>query len=403
MARRSVVSYWPSRGTWEDEKGNVQHGAFCCWYRGKQHILAAGPNDQVGEGPVFMSAVKKLVELKMLSNAGSAKDTNSVRVVCELYLRHVAANLRPATLRFRTKFLRAFTDAFGEVAVGSLTRPALNTWIDQMRQPRINPDTGKRMRWNDTSVAAAIGVILTAFRWAVGEGLITRVPIVGLKKPKAKSRGREALIGRTPEERAANHQRILASATKYFRPFIVVLEATGCRPGELAHATAADFDPALGAIVYHADSNRLEHEYRHKTAGHNKDRLIFLVGEALEIVKELARKHPSGPLFRTRRNTGWSGEEIVNRFEAIRKAVGIPRLTAYSYRHTYATAWLEQGKSVDVLSGLLGNTPAVIRMHYSHLLGDTANLRRQAEAFRAGAGGNGTPSHEANGDASAEV
>jgi integrase len=400
MPRRSKVSYWTSRGTWEDEKGNTQHGAFCCWYKGRQHILAEGPDDQKQDGPVFNAAVKKLVALKMLDNAGTAKDANKVRVVCELFLRHVSATLRPATLRFRKKILVPFTDAFGEVAVGSLTRHAVNAWLDQMRQPRVNPETGKRMRWTDSTVAAAIGVILTAFRWAAGEGLITAVPLVGLKKPKSRSRGREALIGRTPAERAANHQRILAAATKPFRPFIIVLEATGCRPGELAAATAADFNAELGAIVYHADSNRLEHEFRHKTAGHNKDRMIFLVGESLEIVKELVRRHQTGPLFRTRNGGGWTGEEIVNRFHAIRKAVGVPRLTAYSYRHTFATAWLEQGKSVDVLAGLLGNTPAVIRKHYSHLLGDTSNLRAQLEAFRGvtpSAGGTGTPPTGTNG------
>ena len=55
----------------------------------------------------------------------------------------------------------------------------------------------------------------------------------------------------------------------------------------------------------------------------------------------------------------------------------MPRLTPYSYRHTFATAWLEQGRSVDILAELLGNSPAVIRKHYSHLLGDAENLRRQ--------------------------
>ena len=47
----------------------------------------------------------------------------------------------------------------------------------------------------------------------------------------------------------------------------------------------------------------------------------------------------------------------------------MPQSTPYSYRHTFATAWPEQGRSVDILAELLGNSPAVIRKHYSHLLG----------------------------------
>jgi integrase len=279
MARRASVRYWPTRN------------AYCCWWQKKQVVLAEGPDD-APHGPTYTAAVRKFANLVVLGTADTAKDDNTVRVVCELYLRHVAASLAPATLLLRTKFLRAFTDALGESRIGSLTRHQVNTWLDLMRQPRTNPATGKTLRWSSTTAHAAVGVILTAFRWAVEEGLITRQPLVGMKKPKAKSRGREALIGRNPEERAANHQRILDATSPAFRTFIICLEATGCRPGELANATAHDFNADIGAIVYHADDNRLEHEHRHKTAGHGKDRLIFFVGESLEIVKALAKKHP---------------------------------------------------------------------------------------------------------------
>jgi integrase len=355
-------------------------------------ILAEGPDDGPS-GPTFAKAAHIFASMRLEATADRAGDENPIALICELFLRHVEATLAPNTLVLRKKAIVPFSEAFGNVRVGRLTRHQVNGWLDTMRQERRSPK-GKKMRWNNTTINAAIGIILTMFNWAVDEGLIPRNPLARMKKPKAKSRGRAALIGRTPEERKANHARILAAATKAFRPFIVVLEATGARPGEMANATAADFDAALGAIRYHADSNRLAHEHRHKTAGHGKDRVIFLIGEALEIVKELVRKRPRGPLFRTNKPrrgdrggepNGWSSEEIVKQFTAIRKKTGIPELTAYSYRHTFATAWLEQGKPVDILASLMGNTPNVLRQHYSHLMGDTGNLRRQLEAFRASA------------------
>ncbi len=381
MARRANVNYWPSRN------------AYCCHIRGKQHVLAEGPKDEPS-GPTFCAACKRYGELMCLSTADTAKNQNTSRIVCELYLRHIAAQRKAGTLRLRMKALAAFTDSLGDVRVSDLAPHLVNAWLDQMRQWRKNAGTGKPVRWTNGSVRNAVVSILAAFNWAAQDGLITRNPLNGLKAPKPRSRGREALIGRTPAERAANHRLILAAASKAFRPFIVCLEATGCRPGELANATANDFNPDLGAIVFHAEDTRLDHEFSHKTAGHGKDRIIFLTGEALGIVRELVKKRPTGPLFRSKKGAAWSDNEVTKRFRAIRKLVGMPQLTAYSYRHTFATAWLEQGKSVDILAELLGNSPAIIRKHYSHLLGDTANLRRQIEAFRSAtptAAESGTP------------
>src|SRR5207247_172642 len=157
----------------------------------------------------------------------------------------------------------------------------------------------------------------------------------------------------------------------------------------------------LGAIVYHADDKRLEKEFRNKTASKGKDRIIFLTGAALELVKSLAKKHPKGPLLLTGKGRrlhthlgqgGWTLSTLTQRFRDIRATVGLPKVTPYSYRHTFATGWLEQGRSVDILAELLGNSPAVIRKHYSHLLGDAGNLRRQLEAFKTAlAAGTGRP------------
>jgi integrase len=377
MARRSSVRYWPSRG------------AYCCWFNEKQEVLAAGPDD-FPSGPTYQAALQRFKEITALAAADTAKEKNTVRVVCELYLRHISTRRKPHTVKIRKRVYVPFTDALGEIEVKDLTQHMVERWLDSMREWRKHPATGLPTRWTNGSVRNACTSLQAAFNWAVRSGLVPKNPLKGMEQPSPRSRGREALIGRNPEERHANHLRILDAATPAFRPFIVCLEATGCRPGELANATAADFDADLGAIVYHADDNRLEHEFRHKTAGKGRDRVIFLSGEALDIVKGLAKKHHAGPLFRTgvRKDRGrgeyggWTDKEITKRFRVLRQIIDIPRLTAYSYRHTFATAWLEQGRSVDILAELLGNSPAVIRKHYSHLLGDAANLRRQLAEFR---------------------
>ena len=76
---------------------------------------------------------------------------------------------------------------------------------------------------------------------------------------------------------------------------------------------------------------------------------------------------------------------IVDRFAKLRKKLEMPGLTAYSYRHTVATEMLKAGMDVDTLAELLGNSPVVIRQHYSHLLADARGLREKLEHFRKGA------------------
>ncbi len=388
MARRASVRYWPSVG------------AYCCHFRGKQHRLAVGPDD-FPHGPTYQAALHAFVELTVLSQADTAKESNTCRVVCELYLRWIATRRNALTVKIRQRVYVPFTDALGEVRVRDLTHNMVYSWFDAMRQWRTHPGTGHPTRWTDGSVRNACTSLQAAFNWATRSGLIPKNPLVGLEQPGPRSRGREALTGRTPEERQENHRRMLEAATPSLRRILVCLEATGARPGELIHATAADFDARLGAFVYHADDKRLDKEFRHKTAGKGKSRIIFLTGEALEIVTQLAEERPKGVLFLTGKGrrlhkhlgrAGWSLNTLTQRFRDLRKKLGLPKLTPYSYRHTFATAWLEQGKSIDILAELLGNSAAVLRHHYSHLLANTENLRRQIEGFRnASAAGIETP------------
>src|SRR5262249_42481315 len=152
----------------------------------------------------------------------------------------------------------------------------------------------------------------------------------------------------------------------------------GARPGELFAATAKHWDDALGALVYHPDATRQDGEYAHKTASKQKCRIIVFTGEALEVMRQLVAKHPTGPLFRTRNGNPWTNSTLWPVFIKVRTS---PTVSPYSYRHTLATAWLKAGRSIDQLAAILGNTPTVIRHHYSHLLGDAQGLRSELEQF----------------------
>jgi integrase len=216
--------------------------------------------------------------------------------------------------------------------------------------------------------------------------MIPKNPLAGIEKPAPISRGAEALLGTNAQEIEAAHQRIIAACRPHWRPFIQALKDTGARPGELAAATAADFDEKFGAFVFRKEMTRRSDRFAHKTSRH-KDRVIYLVEPTLSVVKELVKRHPTGHLFRRRNGKAFDKVTIVDRFMKLRRQLKMTGFTAYSYRHTWATEMLKAGMDVDTVASLMGNSPAVIRQHYSHLLADRLGLREKLERFKTVAAG----------------
>jgi integrase len=389
MARKPSVRYWPSR------KG----GGYFCVYRGRQHELALGPDD-APTGPTYLAALATFRELLEGDSKQAAKSSKpppvTVRESLETYLKHISKTKKPGTVEIR---LRSFTpfvnfkpegECYGEMPVETLTHQHVYDFLRHMERPRKaqrkkEQKSRKPVAWGPGSQRNCLLGLNAAFNWAARSGVIARNPLAGIEKPSPASRGAESLIGNTTEEIEANHQRILAASPAAYRPLLQALKDTGARPGEIAAATAADFNAELGAFNFHKEMTRRGERFSHKTAK-RKDRVIFLRGETLRHVHELVQRYPNGPLFRRNGGKSFKKVNIVNMFTKVQKRMKMPTLTAYSYRHTYATELLKAGMDVDTLSELMGNSPLVIRQHYSHLLADAKGLREKLERFTAVAG-----------------
>jgi len=386
MARKASVRYWPGR------KG----GGYFCVHRGTRYELALGPDD-APDGPTYLAALERFQAVMKGEDAPAPPtDGITVREVLETYLRHIAAKKKPGTIEIRIRSFTPFVNyrssgfAYGERPVASLTHFDVYRFLEAMEKPRkakrkTEQPGRKPTSWGPGSQRNCVQGLSAAFNWAVRSGLIPKNPLAGIERPSPASRGAESLIGNDAEEVEATHRMILAASPPSYRPFLQALKDTGARPGELAAAEASDFRSDVGAFVFHKEMTRRGEQFSHKTAK-RKDRVIFLSGETLETVKRLVVEHPTGPLFRRRNGRGFGRVSVVDRFLKLQKKLQMPTLTAYSYRHTFATEMLKAGMDVETLAELMGNSALVIRQHYSHLLADTKGLRAKLEQFRTAAG-----------------
>lgn len=402
MARKPSISYWPTR------KG----GGYFCIVGGERHELALGPDDQP-TGPTYRAAQDRFQAIL----EGRARDEEAerkrklepnratIREVLDAYLKHISKTKQPGTVEIR---LRAFTPfvnykvkggMLGERAVADLTHQDVYDFLEHMEtvprvQKRKKAQKGRKpTTWGPGSQRNFLQGVVAAFNWAVVGKMVLANPLDRIAKPGAVSRGADALLGTNAEEIEATHARILAVARPHWHPFLQALKDTGARPGELCAATAADFDPKIGAFVFRKEMSRRNDRFAHKNAKH-KDRVIMLTGKTLETVKELVGLYPDGKLFRRKNGKPFDRVNVVDRFIKFRKRLKMPGLTAYSYRHTWATELLKAGMDVDTLASLMGNSAAVIRQHYSHLLADRQGLREKLERFTAGSGTRTVPSAE---------
>jgi integrase len=367
MPRKPQVNYWASRG------------AYYTQVNGVQHRLADGPDDSP-TGPTFTAALEAYKAILTQQASTTIKDRNTVRAVLERFLKATDGKVSPRTFMLRRDAYAVFCDDLGERQVGTITRDDLAKFYAKMRQPRPHSARPSVMvKWGDQSCRSCHEALRVAFRWAVDEDLTTFNPVAKFKPPARRSRSARCLI--TDEM----HARILATVrTPNLKWLLIALHATGARLGELFAAEAKDYRPELQAIVYQADDKRREDEFRHKTAGKGQPRVIRFTGESLAVVQGLVRSNPFGPIFKTRSGKPWTKANLYSAFKKLRRRLNAPDLIPYGYRHALATRWLEQGRSIDVLALILGNSPETIRRHYSHVSAMAPSILAALEDFRGG-------------------
>jgi integrase len=280
-----------------------------------------------------------------------ATDALSAAQVCDKFLTFSQAEHNPDTYAWHLFYLRKFCDRHGTKPTDALIPHHLTEWI------AANPT------WKGAKRHAR-AVVKRAFSWALREGLVSKNPFADAVVGKAGKRSRilskderEQILGVIREQR--------------FREFVVALQETGCRPGEVASGTAADADLTLGVWV------RKKHKTAKKTG---KPRVVYLTPAMADLTRRLVAQFPTGPLFRGQRGQPLTKQVIRLRFRNLRlKLPKLEHFCAYSYRHTYRTDALVNGVGIAHVAELMGHTSTeMVASVYSKLSQQVAHMREAA-------------------------
>ena len=138
--------------------------------------------------------------------------------------------------------------------------------------------------------------------WATRQGYLEKNPVTGLEIPAAEHR--EVFVSQQ------EFDAILAIVKDdVFKDLLIVTWESGCRPQESLRAEKRHVDLGNSRLVFP------------KSEAKNKKttRVVYLTDKAKEIVRRLAKKYPTGRLFRNRRGKKWTTFAVNCRFCRIEK------------------------------------------------------------------------------------
>lgn len=293
---------------------------------------------------------------EIMANGVALATTETIGALLDKYLDWCEHDLAAATFKKNQFHLRRFGAHINAQLTATEVKPLhAQRWID--KQYRGRSTTYKNI---------AITAVKAALNWAVEQGYVDHNPFARMKKPRCTSR--EFFVP------AVDWQRVLNTARgQEFKELVTVMFASGTRPQEIRRIEARHYESELVRLVL----------LREESKGRKRRRVIYLDDISREIVERLAACHPSGPLFRNSRGQPWTADALSARFRRLRIKLGMPKLCAYTLRHSYAHWQLTAGTDSHVVSKLLGHSDGrMLKTRYGHIESDVAFMSHTARQAR---------------------
>jgi integrase len=300
------------------------------------------------EDGTYDEAQQKLFRLLLRENRLHRPDTLDLAIadLIEVYLDHLQATVAPGSYETARARLQVVADHCGTVAASAL------------RASHMERLLAKRAVSNSTKRGYVVA-LRSCLAYCRREGLVAKDldPLKEYKLPPAERRERTL----THAERVA----IESAATPELRTLLQALGETGARPHILLELSAQDIRWSEGIAV-------VQSKQRPYT--------VVLTRKLLEVLQRLAAIHPDGPLLRNTRGLPWTRNAVRCQLHRLGEKLGLSHISAYVWRHSYATDALEAGINPGALAALMGHKDlSMISKHYSHLAERTSKLREAAE------------------------
>ena len=285
--------------------------------------------------------------------------------ILEAFLVDLEPRISEERLTKYTYFANAFSDHMGKPTMARrVTGSDVLRWIQKPKNGKV---------WSVARQRDAGQAIKRALGWAIRRGYLPWSDVLELTF--------QAPAPRATTLSRATHADLVASCRKErkSRPFALVLIAlrlSPARPIQVREVTAANIIGTSWVFP------------KHKTGKKTGKALVIRMGPCLEtLTRILVHFRPKGTLFRTFHGKKWTKDGLALRFRRVRERLKLEGITAYSYRHSFATDALEAGVDLPTVAALLGHSDtAMVARVYGHLDQKTGHLQdalRKVAAKRA--------------------
>ncbi|RDI32394.1 site-specific recombinase XerD [Rhodococcus sp. AG1013] len=279
-------------------------------------------------------------------------------------------NLKPtSTERNRQSLDNQVLPAWGDVAVGDITRAEIQRWIASMVDKELSPST----------IRKAHNVLSAVLMLAVTDNRIASNPAETVSLPRLRKKPQHPLT--------LDQLMTFAEYAGYGRRAVLVMGLVGPRWGEMAALKAKRWDPDRRRLRLEESVTEIQGKLTWGTPKTHEARSLavppFLADELDALTKSL---RPEDLLFPARgggvmRNKNarrdWFDPAVLKLFPPVEEpAAGETpapsvNFTPHDLRHTAASIAISRGANVKAVQKMLGHATATMTLdHYGHLFDD---------------------------------
>ncbi len=303
--------------------------------------------------PVKLSKDKDEAHRKfheMMATGHEAPESPKARVadIIEAFLAWASTHTKPSTYEQYEWYGQKLAEACGRHAARDFKPIHITRWIAKNEWKCAHEYNAKRYAFR-------------YFSWAVEEGVLTKNPLAGMKRPKPMPRQRAITDG--------EYLSMLRTTDGDFRPLLFALRQTGARPQELRQLTWDDV----------RDDHLLLWE--HKTVGKTrKPRIIHLSACMQRFFAVKRKRSESHHVFLNRQGKPWTMNAVRLRVMRLKEKLGLADdVCAYLIRHAFGTNAIVNGVDVATVAELMGHASTEVTTGvYVHLAEQKSHLQNAA-------------------------